>query len=79
MSDLIQAVRATTAPRRNRITPTPEPLTVNLHGASVMTGLGKRKLQELVADGTVRSTLAGGRRLLFVDSIMELLNSGAAD
>lgn len=81
MSDItiIASEPATAGPRRNRLASTPEPLTVNIRGASEMTGLGKRKLQELVANKTLDSTFVGGRRLLFVSSIKKLLYAGRGD
>jgi hypothetical protein len=83
MSDLIPApgpVSQTISRRRwtNRI-PMPNPLTLNYNGASALTGLGISTLKELVAAGTIRSTIVGGRRLLFVSSIGDLLEAGVED
>jgi hypothetical protein len=79
MSATAPTTDPTPAPRRNRNIPDPPPVTTNLHGASAMTGLGISKLKELVAAGKIRSTVAGGRRLLFVNSIEDLLEAGVSE
>jgi hypothetical protein len=78
VSDLIPAPTAPARRRRTNRIPYPEPRTVNYNGASALTGLSISTLTELVAAGKIRSTIAGGRRLLFMDSIEDLLQAGVA-
>ena len=62
-----------TAGTRRRIIARAEPLAVNVENAARMCGLSERKIQELVEKKMLRSVFAGGRRLIFVDSIHQLL------
>ena len=56
----------------------PEPITVSVAQARTMSGLGNSTIYELLRAGKIRSTQIGGRRLVFVDSLRALLESGAA-
>jgi excisionase family DNA binding protein len=47
--------------------------TYTIAETSHVTGLGLTTVNELVASGTLRSTKVGRRRLIFTDSIDELL------
>ena len=61
------------APSRRRVAPYREPLVANVRTAAVMCALSERQIKKLIAAQTLRSVLAGGRRLIYVDSIGELL------
>ncbi len=50
-----------------------KPRTVTVRQAREITSLGLTKLNELISDGTLRSVKIGKRRLVFLDSIEELL------
>lgn len=67
------------APRaRRRSAPKVDtPLAVTVADAKRITGLGATKIYELLNDGRLRSTLIDGRRLVYYDSILEML--GLAD
>lgn len=68
-----QAPRA----RRRSASKVDAPLTVTVADAKRLTGIGCTKLYELLNDGRLRSTLVDGRRLVYYDSILEML--GLAD
>lgn len=50
-------------------------ITTTVKGACEMTGLGKTKLYELIANGTVKTATVGRRRLIAVDSIKALVEA----
>jgi excisionase family DNA binding protein len=54
------------------------PVTYSLADVVKITSLSLRKINELVADGRLRSTRIDGRRLIFADSLDELLKTPAA-
>jgi hypothetical protein len=54
--------------------PAPTPVTVTINGARIISSLGRTKIQGLINDETLRSALIAGRRLIYYDSLMELLN-----
>jgi hypothetical protein len=62
--------------RRSSRTPLPTPVTINLPTASALSGLSISSLREQIDAGTLRSALVCGRRLVFYDSFMKLLNAG---
>jgi excisionase family DNA binding protein len=64
-----------TEPRRRA---EPPRLTVSVHEASHMTGLGLTTLFAMIGDGRLRSTKVGRRRLIFIDSIEKALTDTAA-
>lgn len=47
----------------------PDPLSVTVNDAMMLTGLGKTKLFELIADRTLETTLIGRRRLILFRSL----------
>jgi hypothetical protein len=49
-------------------------ITCSVRDAMTMSGLGKTKLHELMADGRVASVKIDGKRLVRVDSLQELLS-----
>jgi excisionase family DNA binding protein len=53
------------------------PLTVSVKTACEMSGLGTRKIWELLADGTLQSVHVGRRRLISYDSLRGLLQPTA--
>lgn len=53
------------------------PRTVSPQAASQITGLGLTKVTALIGDGTLRTAKVGRRRLVFLDSIEELLSDHA--
>lgn len=53
------------------------PISVSVRDAAKMIGLGKSRLYELINDGTIRSTTIGGRRLVLVSSLRELVGEAA--
>ena len=64
----------TTEPRKRPSLNKPLPRkTVTIAEASHVTGLGMTSINKLIASGALRSTKIGWRRLIFVDSIDELL------
>lgn len=50
-------------------------ITASVKEACEMTGLGKTKLYELIAEGKVKTTTVGRRRLVYVRSINALLET----
>ena len=56
-----------------------EPVTVTVEQAKRITSLGTTTLYDLMKRGTIRSTSVGGRRLIFLASLRELLEAGAPD
>jgi excisionase family DNA binding protein len=56
----------------------PRPLSVRVADASRLTGIGKTKLFELIADGTLETTSIGRRRLILYRSLQRLIE-GSAD
>ena len=50
-----------------------DPVTVTVKGAVKMTGLGESTVWAYIADGSLKSTNVGRRRLVFVSSIESLL------
>ncbi|MBB3875549.1 helix-turn-helix domain-containing protein [Sphingomonas aquatilis] len=53
--------------------PTPRPLAVRVSDATRLTGIGKTKLFELIADGTLETTSIGRRRLILYRSLEQLI------
>ena len=51
-------------------------VTVRINEALALTGLGQTTLKEMIADGTLRSTKVRGVRLIYADSLRELLGLG---
>jgi len=68
-------------PRRTGFKPAPLPdrVTVTVDGARIVSGLSLSKLRELVLSGELRSRMVAGRRLIYFDSLMELLHGGPVD
>jgi excisionase family DNA binding protein len=52
------------------------PLAVTINEACRITGLGKSKIYECLADGRLRGTNVDRRRLIFYSSIEDLLAGG---
>jgi excisionase family DNA binding protein len=50
-----------------------KPVTITVQCAQAITGLGHTTIYELLKSGRLKSTTVGGRRLIFFDSIEELL------
>jgi len=55
----------------------PRPLAVRVADASRLTGIGKTKLFELIADGTLETTSIGRRRLILYRSLQRLIEGPA--
>ncbi|QBE92453.1 DNA-binding protein [Sphingomonas paucimobilis] len=53
--------------------PVPAMLSVRVSDAMRLTGIGKTKMFELIADGTLKTTLIGRRRLILYASLQELI------
>lgn len=51
----------------------PSMLSVRVSDAMRLTGIGKTKMFELIADGTLKTTLIGRRRLILYASLQELI------
>lgn len=51
------------------------PLAVRVSDATRLTGIGKTKLFELIADGTLETTSIGRRRLILYRSLEQLIES----
>ena len=51
----------------------PRPLAVRVSDATRLTGIGKTKLFELIADGTLETTNVGRRRLILYRSLEQLI------
>jgi hypothetical protein len=77
VSKLIFGKTPRSAPRRMR--PWPDRVTLTVDDAMIATGLGRSSIKDRIADGTLRSTLVCGRRLVFRDSLLEMLEAGAAE
>lgn len=60
-----------------RETPLGHRITVRFHEAAILSGLPVTRLQQLVKDGTLRSTKVGRCRLIHVKSLLELLEGRA--
>jgi hypothetical protein len=52
-----------------------DPITANVRAFCAMSGLGKTKVTEMIADGTLDSVLIGGRRLILVESYRRLVRA----
>jgi hypothetical protein len=50
-----------------------------MDGARIVSGLGLTTLRDLVASGALRSCKVAGRRLIYYDSLMELLQVAKED
>lgn len=50
-----------------------DPISVSVPMAAQMTSLSRSRMYELVADGSVKSTMVGGRRVVLVSSLKELV------
>jgi hypothetical protein len=48
-------------------------LSVRVSDAMRLTGIGKTKMFELIADGTLKTTLIGRRRLILYESLRKLI------
>lgn len=46
-----------------------EPITISRADAMAMLGIGKTKLHELMADGSLATARLGRRRLIYLDSL----------
>ena len=57
--------------------PGPRTLAVRVADASRLTGIGKTKLFELIADGTLETTSIGRRRLILYRSLQQLIEGTA--
>lgn len=53
----------------------PEPITVTVTEAKRVTGLGNTTIYVLLGNGRLKSTKVGTRRLIYMDSIRELLGA----
>lgn len=53
------------------------PLAVRVSDATRLTGIGKTKLFELIADGTLETTSIGRRRLILYRSLERLIEGPA--
>jgi excisionase family DNA binding protein len=56
----------------------PTPLTKTIDDTCQITGLGRTKIYELIAEGRLKATAIGRRRLVFYASIEALLERGRA-
>jgi excisionase family DNA binding protein len=54
-----------------------EPIALTIPDAAKASGLGRTKVYELINAGLLRSKRVGGRRVVLVSSIKELLGEGA--
>ncbi|PZU06105.1 MAG: excisionase [Sphingomonas sp.] len=55
----------------------PRPLAVRVADATRLTGIGKTKLFELIANGTLETTSVGRRRLILYRSLQQLIEGPA--
>jgi excisionase family DNA binding protein len=58
--------------------PSVAPKVYSVDETRAVTRLGLSTINSLIADGTLKSTRVGRRRLVFVDSVNALLNENAA-
>lgn len=61
----------------SQTTSAPRPLAVRVSDATHLTGIGKTKLFELIADGTLETTSIGRRRLILYRSLQQLIEGPA--
>ena len=54
----------------------PTAITVPVARAREISGLGNTKIYELIKTGELKSTTVGCRRLIFMDSLLTLLQKG---
>lgn len=54
------------------------PITVSVAEAKRLSGLGHTKIYQLIAEGTIKTTKIGARRLVLHDSLLQLLNPDQA-
>jgi len=59
--------------------PPPDRITMTIDGVRIASGLGLSTIRDLVAAGTLRSRMVAGRRLIFVNSLLELLNGSPGE
>lgn len=55
------------------------PITCSVKAAVAATGLGKDTIYKMMDDGRLESATVGGRRLVFVKSLQDLLETCRAD
>ena len=53
-------------------------ITATINGACELSGLGRSTIYELVKSGRLKSSTIGKRRLILLDSLREVLESGAS-
>ena len=63
------------ATKRANLRNTPKPLALPIEDACAVTGLGKTKIYELIAEGKLKAVSVGRRRLVHFSSIEALLQS----
>jgi hypothetical protein len=64
---------ATASAKNTRGAFQPDPVTTTTHGAQIITGLGLRTIQRHINSGALLTVKVGGKRLIYCDSLMELL------
>ncbi len=53
------------------------PISVGVADAAQMVGVSRSRMYELMNEGSVRSTMIGGRRVVLVSSLRELVGEAA--
>lgn len=71
------ATHSSSRRRPSRVPPL-KPLTLTMQQASAVTGLGLSKLYQKIRDGTLRTIMVDGRRLVFYSSLEAMLPDDAA-
>jgi excisionase family DNA binding protein len=66
-------MRVETGPKAKLRRPAPKPLTCTIHDTCRITGLGKTKVYELIAQRKLKAVAIGKRRLVLYSSIEELI------
>jgi len=54
----------------------PKPIALTIHETCRVSGLGKSKVYELLAEGRLKGTKIDRRRLIYLDSLERLLRLG---
>ena len=75
-SDELKSAKPLVQPSRSSVVPFHERITCTVPEACQAIGLGRSKLYELIAEGQLRTTTIGRRRLVLVNSLLTLVSAG---
>jgi excisionase family DNA binding protein len=59
------------------VVPAQDPITITIKDAKARSGLSETTIYDFIADGTLKTTMVGRRRLIYFDSFRQLLSQPA--